>query len=266
MISISNYGSILGVFIFRVVSVGAGEMNSIIAKVSALILATGMACLAFFDSRKDISQTLEVDLKILDWAIYIAITCIVIGGALYLLLMFMKLKSAEVMSFSSDISLAKASEDDLPDIDNMSSSAFGLVSSNIDQIRILHRLSDDIFWKVYVPGSKKNLGYFCSISLSSRGENKIKQNNFYGACPDEADIDQYGGKPNAIYVGAIYGKSFSSKGAALAGLQTYLQTKKPDRVYARAATPDGLRILKKNNFLPVNDTKCEVGDYFAREL
>ena len=161
--------------------------------------------------------------------------------------------------------IRRAKTENLGEIDRLARKEFGDDASSLQEIRRLYNLDNYIFWVVYT-NSKRNLrGYLALIPLTEGGEKAIKYQCFNGENPAEEHMAIGEKKPAAIYIGAIYGDSFRAKGTAVAGLQSRLEGRhfyNVKKIYARAATQDGLRLLTGRGFQPVIPTSAEVGAFF----
>ncbi|MGC9418698.1 MAG: hypothetical protein ACP5EN_06955 [Rhodovulum sp.] len=163
-----------------------------------------------------------------------------------------------------DIKPARAQ--DLPLIDDLSSKAFGPQASNMEQIRYIQKNAFQPFWKVVSYGNRAALGYFCVIRLSAEGERQIEEQTFNSKCPDALAMSNENEDGLPVYIGAVFASGIRSKAAALGGLATYLKLISPKAVHARAATEDGLRILRKYGFSPVHGDKLQIGAFCMKTL
>lgn len=158
----------------------------------------------------------------------------------------------------------KATASDLGEIDKMSSEAFGASASNLVNIKKIYNFSDEIFWIVYNEKTSEIVGYFCFFRLTAQGVREISEGTFHGPCPNENSITNRKRTSCSIYVGALYGKSLKARAFVLAGLQSILAQVNAGSVYAKAATPDGVRVLKKFGFAAMPSQPDAVNSYFLR--
>lgn len=173
---------------------------------------------------------------------------------------------------SREIHLRQCSESDLPALDKISTDAFGTQSSNIEEIQRLYRLDPRIFWAVSLkPPSSPNGpqpidGYFAVFRITKEGEEAIKNGTFQGRSPDASHLrtDSKTRYPMA-YVAALYGRTQIAKALVISALQFHLEWLRAKKVYAKAATIDGLRLMRKYGFRPLPRQSSEIGSYFERD-
>jgi len=232
-------------------------------KLGSALIAFSLILAAIYEFRNDISNALHADFIFLGVLIYFFVATMVIGIIL-IVISYLREKIPEFLSENLDpyLDIQSANRTDLQIIDSLSSVAFGDTASNLTQIEELYNRAPDTFWKVVDDRNQKISGYFCVFRITKKGESQVKRGTFYGACPDETAILKTSKKNVPIYVGAIYGKSLRAKAVALAGLSVYLSQLNPPAVYAKAATKDGLRILTRRGFQPLNVNCSGVGDFF----
>lgn len=153
-------------------------------------------------------------------------------------------------------------------LDALSTEQFGSNSSNHAEILDLMQTDPNVFCKI-VPltettGRAAIRGYFAIMRLSREGENAIKDGSFSGRAPKRTHIRTDKKRYTNVYIAAIYGRSAKERGFALAALISHLNSIKARKIYARAATKHGLRLLRKYDFKPIDTHPDKVGSVFSR--
>jgi hypothetical protein len=148
--------------------------------------------------------------------------------------------------------------------------------STVDQMRAWHKINPQMFFVVERKNYKRNadvpslaftetVGFFEIIPLKQGAVNEIEDRKLDGRGLDATrHVTRSRGKPQAYYVGSVIGADFSSKGRALKFLveqmNNVVRKRQTSIFYARAVTPDGLRIAKKYNFKSVESgSSPEIG-------
>jgi hypothetical protein len=152
---------------------------------------------------------------------------------------------------------------DLKAIAEIASDEFGDRSTSEEQTLRLHSLDEKIF--TAVKDSKEQIvGYFCLVRLTRAGAEAVMRNDFHIATAAVEYIDtSTKRKYKQVYIGAVYGRRQSSKMFALGSMINELTEMKPKLICARAATSDGLRVLKKYGFQPIVGRPAGVGELFC---
>ena len=147
---------------------------------------------------------------------------------------------------------------------------FGNAVTNPDQIRkILSKYKYGL--KIGIShrnGSKDIIGYFFYFPLNKVAVDKIKKFEFDVTKIEKEDVSTKPRYGQAIYIGAIAANSLSARAQMLGALKQAVEEAKLTKtktVYARAASMDGLRILKKHGFLPVHPRANEEGCFFFKK-
>ena len=239
-------------------------MLSIMARGS---YAFGTILTGIYSIRSGIEDALGLPDDSLKILLYILLGIFVFGFACHMIHYGKKTVVSVLQNLSVpkiDLRNRKATVSDLKAIDEMSSTAFGAAASNLNNIEKLHKFSDEIFWVIYDEKTDEIVGYFCFFRLTAQGEREIHDGTFHGPCPSEKSITNRKRSSCPIYVGALYGKKFKARAFVLSGLQTILAQVNAGSVYAKAATADGVRILKKFGFSTLPSQPEEVNSYFIK--
>lgn len=154
--------------------------------------------------------------------------------------------------------------DDIKKIAEIASDEFGDQSTSHQQTQRLHNIDDGIFTAIKEPAGVI-VGYFCLIRLTQAGFAAVMRNDFHiGTAPIEYINTSKKRRYQNVYVGAVYGHRHHSKMFALGSMINALKELKPKTICARAATKDGLRILRKYGFQPVDERHEDIGELFWR--
>lgn len=110
-------------------------------------------------------------------------------------------------------------------------------------------------------------GYGCIIPISHLHTRQIEDRKFSIAELTPVHLPRGRANVAAIYIGAIVGRGKSERGKLLGYLEAVAgeQARKTrtKTVYAKAVTDDGLRILNKKGFLPVDPSLTGIGAFFS---
>lgn len=218
-----------------------------------------------YEFRSDIDAVVQLPAMVDAYGILFVLTPALIALAFFIL----SILQSPISNFANasvvpTLIFEPAQLSDLTLIDSLSTEAFGTVASNISQIEKLYETSKEIFWKVTDTSKGRIVAYFCIYSLTPTGCNQILNGTFNAPCPDPSAIRVRNRKKSPVYVGAIFGKGLKAKGVAIAGLSMLLQQIQPTCIYARAASKDGLRLLLKNHFVPVDQACAGIGMFYYR--
>jgi hypothetical protein len=112
-----------------------------------------------------------------------------------------------------------------------------------------------IGWKKVVDVRTDELvGYFIVLPLTKLGEDAIRSRSFGFYDPQSADYFRKNHSTRcSAYIGMVGAKTGMKDARAFAvnRLRHFVNSGDYGRLYARAATSDGLRLLKKQSFIPV---------------
>jgi hypothetical protein len=126
-------------------------------------------------------------------------------------------------------------------------------------------------WRIIVDRRTNVLsGYFVVMPLTNKGEAELVAGAFDAT--DESQIKLYAKnhrKNGIAYIGMVISavEKSSAKGRTLYELTKFLNNQGYSKIYARASTRDGLRLVKRMNFEPV-DKKIgfAIGGYFKKAV
>jgi hypothetical protein len=160
-----------------------------------------------------------------------------------------------------DYKFVTARVEDLPFIYRMAYEQFGNEVSSLSTMRSWYAKNPEIFIVLHRIGrrrygeSREIVGYLCTIPLSQRGLSKILSGEYIRNLLKQ-DIQSPKRQCAAIYIGAIVGLSYKAKGnillVATREIETYLHHR-TRMILTRPITHDGLRIVLKHGFVPVQD-------------
>lgn len=165
-------------------------------------------------------------------------------------------------------SVIKARPSDLTAINDLARQYFGDQASNLDEINRLFQLDQSMLWVVRKDGNPEVQGYLVIMRLSAAGVEALRDKSFNGANPAKEHLCRKNGAAKGIYVGAIAANGIKARAAIIHCLTSfpYRQAYKgAENIYARAATKDGLRTIRKKGFQPLHPPDSSVGSIFIRE-
>lgn len=153
-----------------------------------------------------------------------------------------------------------ALQSDLPEICLLGNSAIGNNHATEDLLRIRYTKCPHIIRKLTLPKSAQSTihGYYITYPLTNSGANRIdKKQIANGKYLQDRDLAASFGSARAIYISMIYGDSWKAKAAALLYLKDdirHLQetNSRIRKFYAKPSTKDGLRLLKRYGFIPID--------------
>jgi hypothetical protein len=169
----------------------------------------------------------------------------------------------------------RATYNDLTWIYDYAVTYFGETISPLDRMRKWYGKNGEVFWlisRVKSGGAKKQeqlSGYFCILPLNKRGRQLLEENQIDGSSMTTDYLAPRHTRPRAVYIGAIAASDRKARAHGLEAIQRYMTKPKFEevrRLYAKAATDDGLRLLRKNHFKPMPNAKGEVGDLYYRDV
>lgn len=170
-----------------------------------------------------------------------------------------------------EITTCKAPED-MQAVYELAVSKFGEGVTPPDQIQgIQNRYRDSLKVAHWVGGKEPRelCGYYITFPMNKRLVDKIHYDRFNVTDIDATDIPERPRYAYATYIGGIVGVGGHAKaeltGALKAELAMAARTKS-GRVYARAATKEGLRVLTRNGFAPVFKRATGLDCYYYRDL
>ena len=114
----------------------------------------------------------------------------------------------------------------------------------------------------------KIVGYAFLMPLNNRGVEKISQKTFSVFTDDLTAFNKNGlRKKIDYYIGAVVGENKQAQGKALEIVRLFCNKKEIKRLFAKAATKDGLRVLRRRGFRPFSEDDIpEIGVLFVKEM
>lgn len=154
---------------------------------------------------------------------------------------------------------------DITRIDEIARMEFGDAATPLERTRWLFDIDPESFKKV-IDGKGRILGYYCLFRLSRMGMAAIERGEFdILTAPREYFRADNKRRRNNIYVGSVFGNGWRTRAAALGALGQAVVSLRPKSIFAKAATPDGLRILHDYRFRPVSANCRTVGCLFQKK-
>lgn len=131
------------------------------------------------------------------------------------------------------------------------------------ETRAIHQMDPSAFM-VLVDGNGQIAGYRCVLCLTGKGVRALKDGHF-SVKNLTRDLIHTGSKKSYrnIYIGAVWGRNPHCKGLICGSVDELIMAKAPTAVFARAATEDGLRLLKSQNFKPLGGAGA-LDSYFVK--
>ncbi len=114
--------------------------------------------------------------------------------------------------------------------------------------------------------SNQIVGYVFMMPLTKNGIKKLENKSFHVGENDLSIFRKKGFPTNCdYYIGAVVGETALAKAKAVLVIKDFCRSKKVNRVFAKAATRDGLRMLKKQGFEPFSqEDEAELGVLFMK--
>lgn len=245
----------------------------------AAVITGGLAvgCLAF-------TPAVEPIISVLGWGDQRTIEYAIIALAIILLLMSILFGGIGLVSTGVRLlyqrlrqeiryMLRRSHARDLEYVDQISTRFFGDAASNLDQIRRVYSFDRNQIWILEKTASNgrghritTREGYIIVYRLNSVGEAAIRRGEFDGACPAREHLCRSNEKCVAAYIGAVVAR-FRARPYVLGTIENQFklagQYRSAHRVYARAATADGLRILQAHDFEPLEPNDDGIGGVFV---
>jgi hypothetical protein len=235
----------------------------------APILTVGMAGLTLISNKTFLETRLGHDLSFLDnhWAFTAAMISVGLGGVIVLgwlvanvahNLLFGLPKSVqekserlkELLGRLDDLSLRPCDVKDMEIISKLAQEQFGSMAATLDRNLWLSTLDDQAYNKV-VDSRGRIVGFYDIFRLSSLGRKAAERDEFdITNCPREylrGDKKRY----TDLYLAGLYGRDIRSKAMVLGAVNEKVIAHRPNVVFARAGTEQGLRLLERRGFRPV---------------
>ena len=172
-----------------------------------------------------------------------------------------------VSGLSADYQCITARRDELEMIHNMAKTHFGETVSSLSTMKRWHDKNREMFsilFRIRKDGYKQTremVGYFCVIPLTRSAQDQLLSGQARAIQLQPADIEKPDVPCDAMYIGAIVGTSMRAKGNIVSILHreiTVKHAKIAKEFLARPITPDGLRLVERFGFLPI-DTASKGG-------
>lgn len=162
------------------------------------------------------------------------------------------------------LNLEDCSNEDLATISKLAEAEFGPMAANHSRILWLKKVDTEAYKKV-VDENGNIVGFYDAFRLSKLGTTAVKQGKFdVTKCPRKYFRSDKTYKYVNVYIGGVYGANQSSRAMILGAIIERLSQRRPKIVFARAASKDGLRLLEKYMFVPVQAHANKVADLFMR--
>lgn len=247
------------------------------ARYGGLVMGLGTAVIAL---KATAGQLTTVDLSFLNHRLVLptAYALIVCGGIVVILwliglvvhLIVVTPTRAVVEKYNkvrrrlADLTLASCVADDLPQISQLAADEFGALASSVDRNRQLFERDNQSYWKL-VNGNGAILGYYCLFRLTELGTKALNRGDFdISNCPLDYLRRDKKYKLVNIYIGAVYGKNKKAQAMVWGALNQQGQAIRPRKIFARAASEDGLRVLQHASFVPVRADQTGLGTLYKR--
>lgn len=218
--------------------------------------AIGKALNFFVDTSQD-SVKYWVDVSVV-----VDLLIIVVLVIIYVLYHFFD-RILDNINIMTSFNVGLCTNDDLQQIYDLANKTFGGRSSRIETIRSLHVHSPKSFWKV-TTDSGRIIGYFIIFGLTKLGEKAILDGHYNGANPDPKHVSKDLNRAAAVCVGAIVGTGFRGRALTYGAVGTVLTTLSAERIYGKAISETGLRLVRKYQFDRIDGSKeYELNFYYV---
>ena len=153
---------------------------------------------------------------------------------------------------------------DLAWIHTYAAQYFGTDVSSLDLMKSWHKKNRTLFWIVsaYRGSTRQQCGYFCVLPLNADAAKQIEAGTLDGTKIRSIDIAAKAQNASCIYIGGVAGANRKARARAMEEIRSaidFVKFAKAQRAYARAATVDGLRLLRKYRFRPLNANRSGLG-------
>lgn len=233
-------------------------------KICGIIIAFVGMCLAIIGANGGFPEYQEVILKITRFALVMFLALLILNVVI-IVIIYMKARTVDYIGKRRQLFIGRCMDADLDTVSEMAADVFGDRATSHEQTRHLYEIDREIFCLI----KDKNQviqGYYCIFRINKDCIDAIHQFRFDIKSMPLSYINKSKKKKYAdYYIGALCGKSVSAKAHALGALESYIIEQKARRVYARAATGDGMRILIRHEFKPVGQHPPSIGDIMWRD-
>lgn len=236
---------------------------------AAAILATiALAIFALLSAKSAAVKALDsLGYKLVSWRgmdvfdglAIVAVGLLLFSTTLFATDLFRRILNIKIKLGDEYISCRKCKENDIATVLELAYKSFGERATREDQIYDLFKYTPESFW--LVEGAKA-YGYFIVYSLTEDGERAIVGGYYHGANPAREHIYRSAKKSEAVCIGAVVGTGTRGKAAALAALTTYIQSAGAKRIYGKAVSSDGLRLVERFEFKRVDGRPQYESDHY----
>jgi len=160
-----------------------------------------------------------------------------------------------ILALERDFADDLATATELPTLCNLGTRAIGASHPSLKTLQERWERNPRIARVLYRVGmrSRSISGYILLYPISRQAEKRI-QRGILASARDLQTADILAGfkRCRVVYISMLFGTGMAARGAALLLLKRELKTLNDvDHLYARPASPDGLRLLKRYGFRPV---------------
>lgn len=192
-----------------------------------------------------------------------SILLIIVSILLFVLAILGRMATFRMLVKEEYITCRRCTEKDLDTVLQLAFEAFGDRVTKREEINQLFRYTPGSFW--LVEGSKP-YGYFILFSLTPAGEQAIVDGYYHGPNPAREHINREMKLSDAICIGAIVGIGFRGKAAALGAMTAKIDNSHINRVYGKAVSNSGLRLVRQFNFVRVDGgDSYEIDRYYCSQ-
>ena len=251
------------------------------AETEGLFWRSGIAAYTVNTNIPTIKQKTGFDLSAFSYnqIFYIALSCIIIGASsviAWLLASILRYallvgpraaldKLDKIQRKHSTLKLEPCNDDDIEAISQTAGQQFGSMAANRSRNQLLRSIDEKSYMKV-IDGFGRIVGFYGIFRLTKLGRNAAMRGEFdIIICPMEYIGSDRKYKYSDVYLGGVYGKNTISRGMVVGAINQQLFQMSARVIFARAATKEGLRLLRNHGFKPVDIKKDGIGDMFMRK-
>ncbi len=167
------------------------------------------------------------------------------------------------LPYHGRVDCVRATVADLIELRNLYASCFG---ADIPSVALMKKWIDrnpEVLWKLierHSNGNNRIIGSFKLMPLNRSGVERLEHGLATGTTLGPRELVKRGGRATAIYVGDVIGVGTVGRYEVMWHIRERLKPVQAQGipVYARALTVDGLRILKKYGFRPLDFESDEI--------
>ncbi len=169
-----------------------------------------------------------------------------------------------VPSVLSNVSVTLCQSDDLPKIVEIAKARIG-TTMDLAKTQEIYNHNRRSIWKVRDNLTNEIIGYYCVLPLTARGEQKVKERDLLIGDMDKSCFAKTFRKGAPIYIGGVAGLTRKAGAAALEQLKALVIRLEATTAYAKPATTEGVRLVKRHGFVAVSDyDQVDIGVYVCR--